>query len=310
MALRPISRMDEYTFPPDAWDVRGWSVRTETDDERVGRVDDMLLDHNGMLRYLDVDVGYLKRHVLVPLNHAHADRQSETVRIEGLRKEEMEELPEYALDPETLDADYERRLNAYYASRPRSGSGRIDEGEDLDGELELRRMDTLEDDYEVAGEDPRGWDVVTADGREAGEVAELLMDPGAMKARFLDVVVDEKELELEPVDRHILLPADRVRLDRNNKKVVVSGLLARDVRDYPQYEGMPVRRRAVREVDSFFERAASPAPDRGGDELAADMGDPADPSLRRRGPEDPAVRHFYRSSGRRSERITEEGRHG
>lgn len=319
MALRPISRMDDYSFPPDAWDVRGWSVRTDVDDERVGRVDDMLLDHEGSLRYLDVDVGYLKRHVLVPLDRAYADRQDETVRIEGLVKEQVEDVPEYALDPETLDEDYERRLDGFYRSVPRSEPAGIrDRADDLDGELDLRRMEALEDDYDIAGDDPRGWEVVTADGREAGEVAELLMDPGEMRARFLDVVVDEKELDLEPVDRHILLPAERVRLDRNNKKVVVSGLFAADVADYPRYGGMPVRRRTAYELDEFFDRAADPDTARQSDELAADRGDAVDVETarpigdrpRERDWSDRTLRHFYGSSGRRSTRSTRRGHHG
>jgi ribosomal 30S subunit maturation factor RimM len=305
MALRPISRVDDYQFPPDAWDVRGWTVRTEMDDEKVGKVEDMLLDAHGSLRYLEVDVGFLRKHVLVPLDNAFADRATETVRIEGMNKDALEDVPEYSLEPESLDEGYERRLDRVYGaarttstSRSTSGAGPLPTGADADAELELQRMGKLEGDYQVAGEDPRGWDVVTADGREVGEVAELLMDPGAMKARFLDVAVDEKELDLEPVDRHILLPAERVRLDRNKKRVIVSGLLTADVARYPQYSGLPVRARTAYEVDEFFERAGTQTDTRAGSD---DMGTP-------RG--DASMRHFYRTTPRTDERITGEEYHG
>lgn len=301
MALRPISRIDDYRFPEDAWDVRGWTVRTETGDDRVGRVDDMLLDRGGALRYLDVDLGFLKKHVLVPLERAYADREKKTVWLEGLTKDQLEAVPEYALDPETLDESYERRLDAVYGGTTASAHERLLAPEDDDDrDLGLRRMSDIEDEYQVAGDDPRGWKVVTGDGRAVGRVAELLMAPAEMKARFLDVVVDEKELELEPVDRHVLLPSDRVRLDRSKKKVVVSGLLAHDFGAYPHYGGLPVRSGAARDLERVFERAATAEPGaegRGG----AGANRPPESDWRER-----TVRHFYQPATRRRPRTVEE----
>jgi ribosomal 30S subunit maturation factor RimM len=302
MALRPISRVDRYEFPPEAWDVRGWTVRAEVGDEKVGKVEDMLLDGSGRLRYLEVDLGLMKKHILVPLEHAFADRESETVRIERMSKDELEEVPEYAVDPESLDDGYERRLAAVYGDAPRSSAARpLDEGGDDERELDLRRMEGLEKDYQVAGTDPRGWSVVSADGTKVGEVAELLMDPGAMKARFLDVSVDEKKLELEPVDRHILLPAERVRLERNKKRVVVGGLMASDIERYPHYGGLPVRAGTARELDMFFDRAGAEERD-----LGVNLADPVGPG----GSRDESLRHFYgRTRDERSGRV-EEDYHG
>ncbi len=315
MALRPISRVDEYRFPEDAWDVRGWTVHAEVGDERVGKVEDMLLDSNGTLRYLEVDLGFLKRHVLVPMDSAYAERDTETVRIEGMSKDDLEDVPEFAVEPESLDESYERRLAAVYGAPPPHGGSRpLDRGMDDDvqrrddqvmddeRDLELRRMEGLDDDYEIAGEDPRGWDVVTADGKEVGEVAELLMDPGAMKARFLDVAVDEKDLKLEPVDRHILLPTDRVRLERNKKRVVVGGLLASDVARYPQYGGLPVRGRTVRELDEFFDRSVMEGTGR----HRADRESRETRETR----DDPTLRRFYRSADRTGQRAPERGYNG
>lgn len=290
MALRPLSRVQEFEFPGDAWDVRGWTVRTAADEEKVGRVEDMLLDHSGALRYLDVNLGFLKKHVLVPLDHAHADRERETVWVEELTRERLEEVPEYRVDPEALDEDYERRLDAVYGGTTASRHKRVvAPEEDLDGELSLRRMSDLEEDYRVAGDDPRGWKVITAEGETVGEVAELLMEPTAMKARFLDVAVREKKLDLEPVDRHILLPSDRVRLDRSGKKVLVSGLLAHDIGDYPQYGGLPVTGRWTRELDAVFRRAA-------GEDDRPEARDDRDEDRREPGDwRDSTLRHFYGS---------------
>lgn len=270
MALRPISRMDDFAFPPDGWDVRGWKVRTAQDEKKVGKVDDMLIDGSGQLRYLDVDLGFMKKHVLVPLDRSHADREHEIVWVEGLTKERLEEGPEYALEPESLDESYERRLDAYFDAhsvhtgavgaphrdRPeRTYETPLEAAGDPSEPLELRRMSDMEDEYEIGGGDPRGWKVVTGEGVKVGKVSELLVDPADMKARFLDVVVDEKELDLERVDRHVLLPSDQVQLNRSSKKVVVAGLLAPDLARYPQYGGLPLLHGQVRDIHDYLGRA-------------------------------------------------------
>jgi ribosomal 30S subunit maturation factor RimM len=303
MALRPISRVDGYAFPSEGWDVRGWEVRTEVGDEKVGKVEDMLLDGSGSLRYLDVDLGFRKKHILVPLDRAHADLESETVRIEGMTKDQVEAVPEYALAPETLDEGYERRLATVYGTNqeaPVSTRGFEPHPAD-DSALDLRRMETLEEEYRVAADDPRGWEVVTGDGRKVGKVAELLMDPGEMKARFLDVAVDEKKLELERVDRHILIPTGRVRLERRRKRVVVGGLLAGDIAAYPQYGGLPVRERAAWELESFFERGGTDA--RAGGRAAQE--EPRAGNWR-----DARLRHFYGPSRRETPSTVEGGGNG
>lgn len=301
MALRPISRIDGFEFPPGSWDVRGWTVRTASDDKKVGRVDDMLLGGDGQLRYLDVDLGFMKKHVLVPLDVAHADQEQEAVRVEGISKDRLEEAPEYAMEPETLDESYERRLHTYFRGTSPGPTGSAPdveeqqraravsaEPEDATQPLELRRMADLEKDYDVGGDDPRGWKVVTGEGTTVGRVSELLVAPAEMKARFLDIAVDEDALNLEPVDRHVLLPSERVRLDHSSKKVVVGGLLAPDVADFPQYGGLPLTRGHARDIEDFFHRAGTPE----ASEPRYDEGTPA----RAEGGQAPA-RHFY-GSGR------------
>ena len=304
MALRTISRLDDYTFPEGAWDVTGWTVRTAVDDEKVGRVADMLLGRDGTLHYLDVDLGFLKKHVLVPLTHSHAEPESKTVWLEGLRKERLDDAPEYALDPETLTEGYEGRLAAYYDGEPPArrdpapGPAGDPAAEGL-APPDLRRMADMEDEYRVAGEDPRRWKVIAGDGESVGRVAELIVEPGDMKARFLDVAVDEKELGLEPVDRHVLLPTEQVRFDRSSKKVVVSGLLASDFEQYPQYGGLPLGEEQTRRIRAYFDRSG---------------GEVAEPSARSEPASRPppsggagGVGHFYRSTRAREARRDERG---
>jgi hypothetical protein len=299
MALRPISRLETFEFPSGTWDVRGWTVRTASDDRKVGQVEDMLLGADGQLSYLEVDLGFMKKHVLVPLDRARADREGEVVWVKGVSKERLEEAPEYVMEPETLDESYERRLHAYYGGEvPRTAPMAGREGSrssELEARAaptapapaepgELRRMADLEKEYEVGGDDPRGWKVVTGEGETVGRVAELLVATGEMKARYLDVAVDEKSLALEPVDRHVLLPSQRVRLDHGSKKVVVAGLFASDLAEFPQYGGLPLKQGHVQEIDEFFERAGT-----GATASASERVRPASDSVHA------PARHFYGS---------------
>lgn len=116
----------------------------------------------------------------------------------------------------------------------------------------LVRLSDL-DEHRVAKDhsDPRGWEVLSSEGRRVGKVVELLVDPDVLRARYLDVRVDEKEMDMEPVDRHILLPLDRVRL-RDGKKVEVDGLSRGDFRDYPVYNGLPLQEEEERKLRKAF----------------------------------------------------------
>jgi hypothetical protein len=222
----------------------------------------------------------------------------ETVWIEKRTREDLESVPEYALDPEALDEDYERRIDAVYGGTSASTHRNLVATHEADvGELDLRRLSDIEGEYRIAGDDPRDWTVLTADGVKVGEVVELLVEPGAMKARFIDVALDEKELELEPVDRHVLFPLERVRLNRKKKKVVVGGLMAADLGEYPQYGGLPVSGRHTRELHDRFERAALAGGVR--DDVART--EPSHPDWR-----ETTLRHFYRPGQGGRARTTQE----
>lgn len=255
MALRSISRIEGYTFPEGAWDVRGWRVRTGEDRHKVGKVDDMLVDESGTPRYLDVDLGLRRKHVLLPLEYARADAAEKVVWVDRMTRERFREVPPFALEPEVLNEDFERRLDAVYggaAARKEPELPPISGG----GTLELRRLGD-KDEYQTTGDDPRGWKVLTADGTEVGKVSGLLIDPSLMQGRFLDVTLDEKTLGLERVDRHILIPVNRTRLSSRRKRVVVGGLFVVDMADYPQYTGLPVSRAAERDIEMLFAHAGT-----------------------------------------------------
>jgi uncharacterized protein (TIGR02271 family) len=78
------------------------------------------------------------------------------------------------------------------------------------------------DDYKVADGEPdvRGWTVRALDGREAGEVEELVVNLGELEVAYLEVALDRKALGLA-YDRRVLVPIGAARLDDDEKTVFV-----------------------------------------------------------------------------------------
>ena len=256
MTLVTLSRRAPTELPDGAYDVRGWEVRTALDSKKVGKVDDMLLDDRGSPRFLDVNLGLFKRHVLVPLAEAHAEPSDQVIWIDRLDEERLARIPEYDHDPERLSPEYERRLTDEYGALASEARDRpapeVVEERPMGG---LARLGDLGDFRVAKGvTDPRGWKVVAGDGTKLGEVSELIVDQGSLSTRYLDVKVDEKPLELEPLDRHVLIPAERVRLDRKGKHVVADGLFARDLGTYPVYGGLPLDRDTELRLARAWER--------------------------------------------------------
>jgi hypothetical protein len=173
-------------------------------------------------------------------------------------KERLKEVPRYDHHPELLSEEFEERLRAEY--RLLSGDG------DGTGEVtsepranRLARLGDLEDFEVVKGAlDPRGWKVVSGDGSVVGEVSELIVEPIALTTRYLDCRVDEKKLGMEPLDRHILLPVERARLDRKSKHVVVDGLFVRDLGEYPVYRGLPLSASDAERLRTAFRAGGDP----------------------------------------------------
>jgi sporulation protein YlmC with PRC-barrel domain len=255
MALIPLSKTDPSRLHPDTFDVRGWEVRSEADDDKVGSVDDILLDASGMPHLLDVNLGVFKKHVLVPLGQAWADASRRVVWIEGLAKQDIERMPDYSNDPDDLTPEFESRLAADYSAAAEGALRR----ERLPTTERLARLDSL-DDFRIAkgSSDPRGWTVIGGDGAKLGKVSELIVDQEAQRVKYLAVDVDEEKVGLESVDRHVLMPVDYARLEHKGKKVIVDGLFARDLGDYPIYSGLPLAKGMEEQIGERF-RAHAPS---------------------------------------------------
>ncbi|MBW3552863.1 MAG: PRC-barrel domain-containing protein [Gemmatimonadetes bacterium] len=254
MALTRVSGRERHDFG-EGYDVRGREVRTDVDDEKVGKVDDVLVDDNGSPRYLDVDLGFLKKHVLLPVGHARTSRDEDVVRVRGMVKEDFETIPE-AIEGE-VDRRYETRLAGAYDARL-SGDraygrpmyiGWSDRSRTVTPPESVERVDQLQNVDVAEGQpDPRGWVVVTADGERVGRVDHLVGDTDAMKVRYLSVDVAGGS------DRKVLIPTGYVDLDTDANEVRLNALESENVRRLPEYQGRFDREYAERlhtELDSF-----------------------------------------------------------
>jgi hypothetical protein len=248
MALKTLSRRSRVELPDGAYDVRGWQVCTQVDGEKVGTVDEMLVDEHDHPHLLDVDVGSLRKHVLLPLSEAHADPVEHVVWIDRLDKQRLKELPDYDREPERVSSAFEQRLLEEYRTLAK-GNGHNGDGH---GSTLARLGDLKEHRVAKGVSDPRGWKVVGGDGQTIGEIDELIVDKAEMTTRYLDCKVDEKRFELEPLSRHVLIPVEHARLHRDEKKVLVDGLFGRDLKGYPVYSGLPLASNDESRIHGMF----------------------------------------------------------
>jgi uncharacterized protein (TIGR02271 family) len=97
-------------------DIKNYSVYSEQDD-KIGTVDDILVDESGSFRYFVIDTGFwiFGKRVLLPVGRANIDYNQHRLYALGMTREQVESLPEYTEDM-TLDYDYEERVRNSYRS--------------------------------------------------------------------------------------------------------------------------------------------------------------------------------------------------
>ncbi len=118
MALQKIKDFDpNYKETFGGNDIKGSSVYSESSDEKIGTVDDVLVDEDGQFRYMVVDLGFwiFGKKVLLPVGRSRMDQDSDRVYAIGLSKNQAEDLPEFKEDM-LVDYDYEERVRGVYRS--------------------------------------------------------------------------------------------------------------------------------------------------------------------------------------------------
>lgn len=125
----------------------------------------------------------------------------------------------------------------------------------------LRRLRDLSD-FEVADRDPdpRGWPVRGSDGRQFGVVHELIVEPEALKVRYLDIELDAS-FQVNEHERHILLPIGVAALDAEADNVFVTALNHETVLQYPPYIELQITRDYEQAMLQALNLPAPPADD-------------------------------------------------
>jgi hypothetical protein len=114
-----LSLQRNTSFPASMADVRDFEVRTRDNNEKVGKVGDLVCDPEGRLRYLDVTLGGLfnRKRVLLPVGLARVDRSNDVLWIAGMTKEQVKQLPDYDGDPDAITEEYERQCCGPFLAR-------------------------------------------------------------------------------------------------------------------------------------------------------------------------------------------------
>ncbi len=99
----------------------------------------------------------------------------------------------------------------------------------------LARLDEL-DDFEIADGEPdiRGWTVKTADGKEIGEVDNLIANPATREVRYIEVKVKHDLLGTKE-DEQVLFPIGAARLNDDDDVVTVNRLPSTGLRGVPRF---------------------------------------------------------------------------
>jgi uncharacterized protein (TIGR02271 family) len=86
-------------------------------EEKVGSVDDLLVDEKGKIRYLIVNTGVwiFGKKVLLPIGRARIDASNHRVAVDGLMRAQVEALPEY---DGNMPVDYEHEEQVRSVYRP------------------------------------------------------------------------------------------------------------------------------------------------------------------------------------------------
>lgn len=110
--FNPNYRADAF----DGGDVKGLDVYAGRSEEKIGSIQDVLVDQTGRFRYFVIDTGFwiFGKKVLLPIGRCRVDVDGRRIYAIGISsKEQAANLPEYD-DRMTVDYDYEERVRRVY----------------------------------------------------------------------------------------------------------------------------------------------------------------------------------------------------
>ncbi len=136
MSLQKIKDFDpNYRDYFEGQDVIGYDLFAGN--EKVGSVDDLLVDDTGKIRYMILNTGgwIFGKKVLMPIGQARIDYNNHRVVVDGLTRNQVETLPEYDGNM-PVDYDYEEQVRGVYRPTGR-GSAAVERSASLEGSASL-----------------------------------------------------------------------------------------------------------------------------------------------------------------------------
>lgn len=233
-------------------DFIGWEVQ-DAAGGKIGKVDELLVDREGVVRFLDVDLGLFRRHVLLPVEQVDWGEEALVCRW---TRDDLRALPDYdpsaRLSREVLE-EMERAHPRFY------GRGGSQGGMGMPGEARVFPLKEAKD-FKLASGAPdlRGWSVYSADRQRVGTVSEMLVDPAAMKVRYLAVDLADDLFTLKE-DRHVLVPTEAVDLEERSRDIWIRGVGVEQVARLPAYTGGAVDPLVEERVQEAFRGGAPSA---------------------------------------------------
>ena len=116
MTLVKLTELDNnYRDIAGGEDITNFDVYSDTNNEKVGSIKDILVDEEGHFRYLIVDLGFLifGKKVLLPIGRSRISYSEKRVYAIGMTREQAEKLPEFKED-QKVDYDYEESVRGLY----------------------------------------------------------------------------------------------------------------------------------------------------------------------------------------------------
>ncbi len=223
MTLRAISDYSSAKFDEHTHDLRGSTLHLRDSNEKA-RVEDLIVDEGGGVRYLDAKFSF--GHRLVPVGYVRSLPNSGMLTTRGIGAAELKGAPAYEPGRSKLE-QVEEKLHSYYDSHDDSDS--TYSGPEYRGtgwrSGEDRKVDFVEKlhDYKVAdhSQDPRGWRVIDENQKEVGKVDHLVGDTKSMKVTHLVLKLDSS---LAKDERYTMIPVGYADLEGRRQTVVMRGI--------------------------------------------------------------------------------------
>lgn len=198
MSLYRIKDFDpDYRAHFEEQDLMDYDLYVGTD--KVGSVDDLLVDDNGKIRYLIINTGawIFGKKVLLPIGRASINYEDGRVLANDLTREQVEALPEYDGNM-PIDHNYEERVRGVYRPSVTGANGNHDN-------------DSNSYDYDYSRE-PALYDVDEAKHQNLRLYEERLI-ANKSRAKTGEVAVG-KRIETETTKVSVPIEKERVVIER------------------------------------------------------------------------------------------------